>query len=238
MTYLTFHLVFILPPLALLAALQAPRLFRPGHRRRLAFLCVVAAIALVYTTPWDNYLVWRGVWAYGEGRVVGTLGYVPLEEYLFFILQPFLTGLFYFFLVDRMEPAVLPVASAAPRWVGTALGVVATAGGVYALGRPGGLYLGLILAWSAPVLAGQWAYAGASIWAARRPWLAGVGVSTVYLWVADRVALHLGIWRIAPEATTGLHLAGLPIEEAVFFLVTNLLVVQGLILFLPLQYRS
>jgi len=30
-------------------------------------------LALVYTTPWDNYLIWRDVWHYGTDRVVGTI---------------------------------------------------------------------------------------------------------------------------------------------------------------------
>ena len=46
------------------------------------------------------------------------------------------------------------------------------------------------------------------------------------------VAITLGIWKLSPTYTTGLTLAGLPIEEGLFFLFTNLFVVQGLILWL------
>ena len=52
------------------------------------------------------------------------------------------------------------------------------------------------------------------------------------LWVADAIAIHLGIWRISERYTLGPAVGPLPLEEAVFFLVTNLLVVQGLLLFL------
>ena len=48
--------------------------------------------------------------------------------------------------------------------------------------------------------------------------------------ICDRLAIGLGIWEISPQYTTGWHLFGLPIEEAVFFLITNLMVVQGLAL--------
>ena len=88
MTYLAFHLVFLLPPLLILLATGFPR-----PPRLWAYL-LMPLIALVYTTPWDNYLVWQGVWGYPEGRVLLRLGYVPLEEYLFFLLQPLLTGAF------------------------------------------------------------------------------------------------------------------------------------------------
>ena len=60
-----------------------------------------------------------------------------------------------------------------------------------------------------------------------RTFLAGLIPSTLYLWFADRTAIKLGIWTIAPETSFGLSFFGLPIEEAVFFLMTNLLVVQG-----------
>ncbi|MFN3179873.1 MAG: lycopene cyclase domain-containing protein, partial [Thermus sp.] len=86
MTYLQFHLTFLLPPLLILLLLARPR-----PPRLWAYL-LMPLIALVYTTPWDNYLVWKGVWGYPEGRVLLRIGYVPLEEYLFFLLQPLLTG--------------------------------------------------------------------------------------------------------------------------------------------------
>ena len=228
MSYLGFHLVFLLPPLAALA-LAARRRGAAGPRE-LRFLGAVMLIALVYTTPWDNYLVWRGIWAYGPDRVIGTIGYVPVEEYLFFLLQPLLAGLWTLLLL-RSWPAVAHATGRA-RWAGAAVYLAAALLGVAALGRTEGTYLGLILAWAAPVLAAQWGYAGQMLWARRRVWLVATAVPTLYLWIADWVAIRDGIWRISEAHTLGPSLAGLPLEEAVFFLVTNLLVVQGLLLFL------
>lgn len=100
MSYFTFHLIFVVPPILLLAWLQRQSFTNEGRRARLA-LPLIALIAFVYTTPWDNYLVWRGIWEYGISRVVGTIGYVPVEEYLFFMLQPILTGLWLYWLLAR-----------------------------------------------------------------------------------------------------------------------------------------
>jgi lycopene cyclase domain-containing protein len=226
-SYLAFHAVFILPPLVLLAWTQRRRLQRI-HPRAVLFLLAMAAIALVYTTPWDNYLVWRGVWSYGADRVVGTLGYVPVEEYLFFLLQPLLTGLWLY----RLLPFPPAPAGRHARRGGALVYAAAALVGVVLLQRPEATYLGLILAWAAPVLALQWAYAGGEIWARRRAWALGVAAPTLYLWVADAIAIRSGIWRISEVHTLGPSLGPLPLEEAVFFLVTNLLVVQGLLLFL------
>ncbi len=227
MTYLAFHAVFIVPPILLLGWYQRRAWDRLPPRAGL-FLLLIAAIAFVYATPWDNYLVWRGIWNYGEGRVVGTVGFVPAEEYLFFLLQPVLTGL-WLYSIPPVEPA--PTGGAA-RVIGAAVSAAISICGVVMLGRVDGLYLGLILVWAGPVLALQWLYAGTEIWARKRLWALGVAVPTLYLWMADALAIQWGIWRISEVHTLGPTLGPLPLEEAAFFLATNLLVVQGLILFL------
>ena len=232
MTYLTFHLLFILPPLAVLAFLnhRRPRVAFGGLRPATAVVAV-AFIALIYTTPWDNYLVWRGVWAYGPDRVLGTIGYVPFEEYLFFLLQPLLTGAWLTYFLSRQGASAPPRKATAARWVGAAFYAAAALAGLLVLRREPTVYLGLILVWSGPVLALQWAYAAPRYLQLLRPLLWAVATPTLYLWIADRIAIASGIWRISERFTTGLQLAGLPMEEAVFFLMTNLLVVQGVVLF-------
>jgi lycopene beta-cyclase len=265
MTYLQFHLVFLVPPLVVLLA-RLPRAAVVFGPRAWWTLPAIALIALVYTTPWDNYLVYRGIWWYGPDRVLGLIGYVPVEEYLFFILQPLLTGAFMYWLLLRagQGPAVADTsvslngnsrahgrgASAVagtvlrggfvllptgPRALGVMLYLLAAAGGALALTFTRGLYLGLILVWAAPVLAAQWLFVAPGVVRAPRLFAVAVAVPTLYLWVADRIAIGAGIWSISPEYTTGLHLLGLPVEEALFFLVTNLLVVQGVLLFLNPQ---
>ena len=55
---------------------------------------------------------------------------------------------------------------------------------------------------------------------------------TLYLWVVDTLALKRGTWVIESGTKIGLHVwDGLEIEEAVFFLLTNVLIVFGLIAF-------
>jgi lycopene beta-cyclase len=231
-TYLAFLALFLAPPILLLAWANRGRL-AGVHPRAARFLALVAAIALVYTTPWDNYLVWRGVWGYGKARVLGTIGWVPVEEYLFFVLQPLLTGLFLY----RLLPAPVRPAAERVRWIGAGLYAAAAIAGFILLRSETGTYLGLILAWAAPVLAGQWAFAGREIWERRRAFALAVAVPTAWLWIADATAIGSGIWHISERFTLGPAVGPLPLEEAVFFLVTNLLCVQGLLLFLYRPWR-
>lgn len=227
MTYFQFHLFFILPPIV---ALLLARPVRGELKKRraglgLTFICT---LAMVYTTPWDNYLVYKGVWQYGEDRVLGTIGYVPIEEYLFFILQSIMTGLLFCWLA-RAEAF-----TGRPRghWKGTAFWIAVTLTGVACLFFDRTLYAGLILAWAPPVLALQWAVGGSEFSSNKKLYALAIGIPTVYLWLADALAIHWGIWSISTDYTVGWKVGSLPVEEAVFFLMTNLLVVQGLWLFL------
>jgi cobalamin synthase len=105
MSYFSVLAIFLLLPLVILAiyvprqawswvgACSAARLSpnrrdRPGSvgdpvarldwKPYLAIL-VHILLALVYTTPWDNYLVASGIWWYDPQLVTGiTLGWVPL----------------------------------------------------------------------------------------------------------------------------------------------------------------
>lgn len=239
MTYLTFHLVFLLPPLLVLCYTQPRPLAGQGGQRTWWGLPLMGLIAFIYTTPWDNYLIYRGVWSYDMTRVIATVGYVPVEEYAFFLLQPLLTGLFLYQVLARTSlgrPAVRrpPPLYPAIRLLGAGfflfLGVL---GGVLLIiGGDRSLYTALILSWAGPVVAGLWFLVGNVAWENRGPFFLTVAAPTVYLWCADAVALRLDIWHISEATSLGVGFLGLPVEEAAFFLMTNLMVVLGLLLWL------
>lgn len=245
MTYLEFHFVFTLPWLAVLAgaAVWARRNGRPmaGPERsdRFALLVLLAhlVMAFVYTTPWDNYLVYREVWGYPPGRVWFTVGYVPIEEYAFFVIQTAASGLALFALLRsrRWERFAGPLPGVVVRWAGASIFMVAAVVGAAALAWPSGTYLGLIVAWAAPILAIQWGFGGDFLVRRWRLVATAIALPTVWLWCADWTAIQLGIWWISPSLTTGIAPFGLPIEEALFFLVTNMLVVFGMTMALDPQ---
>jgi lycopene cyclase domain-containing protein len=235
LTYLQFHIGVLLTGLLWLVPVTAVLRRRTGRalwrgRAYWAGVGIVTMIALVYTIPWDNYLISKGVWWYGTDRVLGHLWLAPVEEYLFILLQPLFTALWASQLsVPDWRGGRL---RSRPRLAGGLLALLIGVAGVgLFLGSPRTLYLGAILAWAAPVLFLQWVVGTPQLLEARRPLLIGVLGPTVYLWVADRIALSQGIWVLSERFTTGVAVGGLPIEEAAFFFVTNLFVVQGLVLF-------
>jgi len=242
-TYLQVLLAFVLPPLIVLALFVPRDLWRRWRPRaarvELApYLTVLALVlvALLYTTPWDNYLVATGVWWYSADRVLGVrIGWVPLEEYCFFVMQTVAVGL-WTVLMRRHFPAGRPSGAGAPIRVWTSIvsalvwiGSMA----VWLLGWPPGTYLALILAWSLPPILIQAAFGADLLWANRRLILAAVAPPTLYLWLVDFVAIRGGAWMMDPPQTLGIELAGvLPVEEMVFFTMTNILIAFGITLVL------
>lgn len=94
-------------------------------------------------------------------------------------------------------------------------------------------YLTFELAWALPVLAVHWLLDRRRLRARLRLLVMVTVATTVYLTVADGVAIRAHIWMLHPDRLLGLSIGNVPIEESVFFLVTNLVVVQSLILLGP-----
>jgi lycopene cyclase domain-containing protein len=91
-------------------------------------------------------------------------------------------------------------------------------------------YLFLELAWFLPVIIGQWLIGPGIV---RSRWKAVPLVAlplAAYLTAKDRLALAHGTWSINPETSSGLKVAGVPLEEALFFLLTSWVSAQGTIL--------
>lgn len=236
MTYLLFDLLFVALPAALLLASVPPAARRP----LLGPGAVLAAVALVWTAPWDEHLVRTGVWTYSPDAVLARIGSVPAEEYGFVVLEVLLVGAWAVRCGALPPPAaVLPVNARVLQVRGAALWLALTVLGV-ALAVAGGQlrYLGLLLLWAGPPLALQRAVAGDVLAARRRVRLRVAAPCALWLCAADRFALADGIWSIAPASSTGVVLLGLPLEEALFFVLTCVLVTDGLLLASDAQVRA
>lgn len=196
-----------------------------------------ALVALAYTTPWDNYLVANRIWWYDPALVTGlTLGWVPIEEYTFFVVQTWMTGLWLLTCARRLPPPpdTVPLRPGLRRATLGAAGVLWGAWlSLLLSGWTQGLYMSILLVWALPPIALQLAFGADILWRYRRLVALGLLPPTLYLWAVDALAISGGTWTINPANTVGLDLARvLPLEEAVFFLVTNTLIVFGMVLLL------
>ena len=156
MTYMQFHLAFTLPAVAAMIVWYLicfrTQVFDKGKFGALMRWPVIALLAhvvmaVLYTTPWDNYLVANGVWGYPAGKVIATIGHVPIEEYLFFVLQTVITGLFLLTLRFRFKELNAPKVAESRifRPIVACVFVSVAALGLVLTNVSWGSYLGLIL---------------------------------------------------------------------------------------------
>ncbi|NDJ52883.1 MAG: lycopene cyclase domain-containing protein [Chloroflexi bacterium] len=242
MTYFGFLLTFIVPVIVFLALLVWDD-HRKGLKNPQALqgrppiwtLIAHVIVALVYTTPWDNYLVATRVWWYDDNLVTGILiGWVPIEEYTFFLLLPLLSGLWLIWLSRRLTPP----SSAAPdkprmRLIVTGMiGVIWLVSTVILLsGYQPAAYMTLLLSWALIPIMIQTIFGADILWHHRT--LIGVVIGTTVLYYAatDAIAISQGTWTISPDQSLPLLIGGiLPIEEFVFFLMVTTLVTMGMVL--------
>jgi lycopene beta-cyclase len=201
-------------------------------------------LAIIYTTPWDNYLVATGVWYYNPRLVTGLLlGYVPVEEYTFFVLETILSGLWWWFLVRRFS--LTPTFSTkekqriAPNKLLLSLCACFLAllwllfTYLFFFGEAQWTYLSIILFWALPPIFVQLLFGADILWQYRRLVVWGIVIPATYLSLMDIVALKETTWSISSSQTTGILFFGiLPLEEVVFFFITNMLITFGMTLLL------
>ncbi len=245
MHYFTFLAIFLGIPILFLSILAffdaRRRLNLPVSRNGFPFVAALLLhvfIAVAYTTPWDNYLVSTGIWHYHPELVTGVrLGWVPIEEYIFFILQTILTGLLLLSLDRRLK--VIGQEGTPNGWIFRLLPTLVL--GIlwawvlirFATGWEPGTYLSLILLWALPPIMLQFFFGGDILWGEKKSTGFTLLASTIYLSITDSLAISSGTWTIAPEKSFQVYLAGvLPLEEFVFFLATNALIVFGITLLL------
>jgi lycopene cyclase domain-containing protein len=95
-------------------------------------------------------------------------------------------------------------------------------------------YLFHLCAWGLPLLAAQvfavaWIHRG-HFWNICRAVLPPSVIVAAWLVLGDQFAISAGIWRFGEGKHLGLYLLRVPIEEVLFFLLTNLLTAFGLVL--------
>jgi lycopene beta-cyclase len=250
MTYFGFLLRFLVIPILIFLVIT----WWDNRNNKLAFgfqnsrtvwwaIFVHVILAVVYTTPWDNYLVATGVWYYNPKLVTGILfGYVPIEEYTFFVLETILSGLWWWFLARRVSQtihwfAVNKVIIYISTSIFTIAWIVFTI--IFFSNNQPLTYLSITLFWALPPIILQLLYGADILWHHKKLVLTSILVPGIYLSIMDMYAIRDTTWSISPEQTTGILFFGiLPLEEVVFFFVTNVLITFGITLLLAKESQS
>lgn len=230
LTYMQVHLFYTLPPTIILYLLIRP-LITSFDRIKILTLCI---FAVIYTTPWDNYIIYHKAWWYRKGAVIGTIGYVPIEEYMFFIIQTILTSL-WTICCSRWTLHSLYLRSSKSlkfqlmKYVGIVLMASAILWGwLNAIPATKSFYLCSIVWWSLLIVVLLWYIASTHIVHRYQQILFSAVFPSLYLCYVDVIALRARVWHINEKTSLEVFVVDeLPIEEVIFFFVTNFIVVMG-----------
>ncbi len=242
MTYLRFHLIFNLPPLALLAALNGPEAWTRDETRALG---LVLLAVMIFTTPWDNLAAKWGIWGFPREKYSLRIGYLPVEEYAFFLLQSLNVMLAVRALFRLFPDWLTGQETSLSLWTLICLGAsvvpwIFVAMQLRRLRRKAGprVNYAIHLAWFLPVIYIQWILAPPLFLGHARLLALVTAAFGGYYTLADLVAVRAGTWFFDEKQITGVKLGGvLPWEEIAFFFLTSLLVAQSYLLLLPGDLR-
>ena len=257
MTYFGFLLRFLVIPIIVFLAItwwdnknnKTARGFQNGRAVWIG-IAIHIFLAVAYTTPWDNYLVATGVWYYNPKLVTGiVLGYVPIEEYTFFVLETILAGLWWWFLIRRSPLCPNPSLKGRGEFKPSkptrliAFFVLLVAWMIFTIiffsdNQPL-TYLSITLFWALPAIFPQMLFGADILWHHRKLVVLTILIPSIYLSLMDIVALRATTWSISSAQTTGILFFGiLPLEEIVFFFITNILIAFGMTLLLSNESKQ
>jgi len=242
MTYFGFHLRFNGPVLLLAGAWAGRDLLSSGS---MPMVLLVLLLVMVFTTPWDNWAAYCGIWGFPRGQYWKRVGWLPVEEYLFFIIQSVEAMLLTLVALRVLGPFDTPEHLLTWPQQGMACGLVCILWGIVGVlfrGRFGrqsrGHYAWHLFFWFLPVILLQWIIGWPVLVERGAVVLLVMAVLGTYLSLADLVAIKHGVWHFDEKQTTG-HKIGpsMPWEEAVFFYLTSALVSQSYLILLPEALR-
>lgn len=229
MKYMLVHLTYTFPVLIILTLICRPFI----NRNETFKIVFISTLAFIYTTPWDNYIIYNEAWTYSPDRVLAVIGYVPIEEYMFFVIQTVITLLWTLLCVRWSTPCLNfnydKQSYQLIRWIPIMfLSIVTAIGYTLMVPTQHTFYLGCILFWVSPVLILMW-YGGGNFFVKKiTPSTVAILVPTLYLCWVDQICLKNNVWHISEATSINVFIADqLPLEEALFFFITNALIVLG-----------
>jgi lycopene beta-cyclase len=244
MTYFGFLAVFILFPilaLLIIGTWEQRKGKSINDPKIAAAIGIHIILALLYTTPWDNFLVATDVWFYNPRLVSGiVLGYVPIEEYTFFLLQTFFVGLWWQIIARRITSfeAFKPSEKIRLKCLVIAVLIWLFSAFIFFNHWKPMTYLSIILFWAIPPMIPQVAFGADILWHQRRLLAWTILPMGLYLSFADSLAIASGTWTISSVQSSGTFIGTLPLEEGVFFFVTVALISFGVTLLTAKESQS
>lgn len=226
LTYLEVNLCYLLPPTVVLCLLLRPFISDFDKFK----LVSLTGLAIVYTTLWSSFMVYHKAWWYCKRAVINTHAHVPIEEYLFFILQTIFTTLWTIlctrwtfhslFLKRTSQFQVIRFG------VIVVLALLMYVGWINAIPATKTFYMGSILCWNSLIFIILWYLSGPYVCKRWKVTLISNIVPSIYLCYVDVIIQRAHILSINEATSLGIcPIESLPLEKIAFILSTNILIV-------------
>jgi lycopene beta-cyclase len=205
---------------------------------------VVVMIVMAFTSPWDNWAVKKGIWDFPPKRIWFRIGYLPIEEYIFFVWQTLnviLSVRWFMLTFPSWRTGILTPVGPVQGGLLLIIIIIWVSKGLRMDWRPvseRNWYAWHLLFWFVPVIFLQWAIAGLLFWHYAPVLLGATLWWGTYYTLADWVAVRQKVWYFDRRKINSWRLAKvLPWEEIAFFYLTSLLVAQSYLMLLPSSLR-
>ena len=230
--YARLHL-FLFAPMAFLYFIP-PHVANTTVRRNGYFtMAALAVTAVVFSAlTWDQIL-WstETVFVVDRKDVFGYYLSIPYEEYLWCANHSIIIGLW--MLSTWKTRPVSKTPGNGRWWFRSAVCVACLAIGYYGYCLTQGdqkyYYLGIVLLYTFPIIGLQAACCGHMYFHCLPELLSGIIVPSVYVVAIDAWALYRNIWSFSDERTSGIYLCGMLLEQSLVYVLTTILVVQGML---------
>ena len=227
MYYLEFVFTFLLIPAIVLILFKKKR-----TQTDTLGLIIHLIIAVLYTVPWDNYLIKNGIWYYDDKLITDTIFLIPIGEYIFILLQTTLICL-------TISPATFIYnKNTCFKYSskGLFIGLLFLLSSIVLMFFTNSLYLSLILLWASAPFTVQLSI-GFNVLKDNISVISKYCfLFTIYFSIIDSYALGK-IWFIAERTSLGINIGNIPIEEIIFFCCTSLFVLNGMCLWFKLKLK-
>lgn len=228
-TYSDIQVTYMLPVIAVLAFITRPFI----SRSEMFKMTVLSGLALIYTIPWFYFVIQNGALTYSTEKVLATVRLVPIEDCVFVVAHTVMTSLWTLlctwwsihpclnFNHDKTSHQLI-------RWIPISTLSFLTVKGYRMMTIPGlnTFYLGSILCWACPAIILLWYGTGNYFVKRFKSYLIAIAAPTLFMCRVSQIVMNNNIRHVNAQTSLNAFVAEhLPIEDALFFLVSNVIIV-------------
>eukprot|EP01084_Bolivina_argentea_P259245 437372_1 len=222
-TYAQLLVIFLIIPTLIFTFYPTSLLKHAAFKKIAKLIPFLLVIAIIQAAIWDNYGTYVGIWTFSD-RVLGHIGFLPLEEYTWILMQVLISVIF----TLRMWISLSFKAFYKPQidtkkcllftLIGAIVYLILMVYGANSLhsyltdesneNNKSFLCSGIILSFFVPFILLQWFVFSKIFYQNKIIWLLSWSIPGIYTYLIDCLAVHQKIWTFDYSYTHNIWLFG------------------------------